>query len=94
MLIDVKEFVAQQGALINSSIETKNYLPKLKAELVKVSNALRDVELTNTVIGRQILGHSYGYEIALLFKKWIFSNYKINNENGIYDRTTDKTVLA
>lgn len=93
MYIDVKEFIAHIASNGTMTIETKTYFPKLREELRKIRGALKDDELTNTVIGRQILGHSYGYELALLFKKWVFATYPISSEVGIYDPIHNKVVL-
>ena len=93
MQIDVNEFINNLEA--PSDIESKAYFPTMKADSKEVFTKFqnKDSELPHTIMGRRILGHSYGPVIALKFKKWIFGNYPIGNAEGNYDSYTDTTKM-
>lgn len=87
MFIEVDKFVSELEAPTagKKPLEIKTYVPILVSDCVKVfSKFNRDSELPHTIVGRWLLGHSYGAELALLFKRWVFDNYPVSATSDEY----------
>lgn len=85
--INAQLFIAENKAELQSSRQGRQLLDEVSAILKRLH---RNEDLANIATCRRILGHSYGYELALKFRRWIDTYYHFDNKDGAYNESTDK----